>query len=215
MNSDQITNNNQPTNDEQIIKEYAGFWVRFVAMIIDFTLLSILYGILLSGILYFFPPFDFDQFFNQAGHNQISSQDDLDQFFNQNGHDQISSPDDFNQFFNQDGSFDSEYQLLYSLFGYLQIILPLILTVWFWRRYRATPGKMALKLEVVDADSGKTASFGQCIGRFIAYIISAIPFHLGFIWAAFDKRKQGWHDKLANTVVIKKRKVPVKFVADA
>jgi len=26
---------------------------------------------------------------------------------------------------------------------------------------------------------------------------------LGLVWVAFDRRKQGWHDKLAGTVVIR------------
>jgi uncharacterized RDD family membrane protein YckC len=42
------------------------------------------------------------------------------------------------------------------------------------------------------------------VGRYFAYFLSTIPLGLGLIWVAFDKRKQGWHDKLAGTVVIKK-----------
>ncbi|MGR3985112.1 MAG: RDD family protein, partial [Gammaproteobacteria bacterium] len=34
-------------------------------------------------------------------------------------------------------------------------------------------------------------------------------FGLGLLWVAFDKRKQGWHDKLAGTVVIKRPRTPV------
>ncbi|MBW2651381.1 MAG: RDD family protein [Deltaproteobacteria bacterium] len=39
----------------------------------------------------------------------------------------------------------------------------------------------------------------------VGYIISKLPFFLGFIWVAFDGRKQGWHDKIAGTYVIKTR----------
>jgi hypothetical protein len=38
------------------------------------------------------------------------------------------------------------------------------------------------------------------------YLGCLIPLGLGFIWVAFDRRKQGWHDKAANTVVIRARK---------
>jgi uncharacterized RDD family membrane protein YckC len=38
--------------------------------------------------------------------------------------------------------------------------------------------------------------------RLLCYFVSALPFYLGFLWAAFDRRKQGWHDKIAGTVVI-------------
>jgi uncharacterized RDD family membrane protein YckC len=41
------------------------------------------------------------------------------------------------------------------------------------------------------------------VGRYFAYFVSTIPFCLGFLWVAFDKRKQGWHDKLAHTVVVR------------
>ena len=63
-----------------------------------------------------------------------------------------------------------------------------------------TPGKMLLGLQVVSAD-GTPVTFGTAFLRAVGYFISFIYF-LGFIWAAFDKRKQGWHDKIAGTVVI-------------
>ena len=63
-----------------------------------------------------------------------------------------------------------------------------------------TPGKMFFGLQVVSAD-GTPISFGIAFLRAVGYLVSGI-FYLGFIWAAFDKRKQGWHDKIAGTVVI-------------
>lgn len=63
-----------------------------------------------------------------------------------------------------------------------------------------TPGKMLLGLQVLSVD-GTPISFGIAFLRSIGYFVSSI-FYLGFIWAAFDKRKQGWHDKIADTVVI-------------
>ena len=38
--------------------------------------------------------------------------------------------------------------------------------------------------------------------RWIGYMLSSLPLNLGFLWVAFDARKQGFHDKLAGTVVI-------------
>jgi len=66
-----------------------------------------------------------------------------------------------------------------------------------------TPGKMLLGLQVVSAD-GAPISFGTAFLRTVGYFISSLlfTFPFGFIWAAFDKRKQGWHDKIAGTVVI-------------
>ena len=85
----------------------------------------------------------------------------------------------------------------------LTYIAPFILTLWFWIRFLATPGKMATKLKVVDARTGGAMSLGQAIGRYFAYIIAALPLGLGVIWVGVDKKKQGWHDKLAGTVVVK------------
>lgn len=84
-------------------------------------------------------------------------------------------------------------------------VLPALATLVFWTFKRATPGKMALSAEIVDARSGEPASTRQLVGRYFAYYLSAIPLLLGFIWVAFDDRKQGWHDKLAGTVVIRPR----------
>ncbi|MFT5710168.1 MAG: putative RDD family membrane protein YckC [Halioglobus sp.] len=84
----------------------------------------------------------------------------------------------------------------------LQYVAPIVITVWFWVKYLGTPGKMLLKLQVVDADTGHALSTPQAIGRYLGYYISTIPLMLGFIWVAFDRRKQGFHDKLARTVVI-------------
>jgi uncharacterized RDD family membrane protein YckC len=72
----------------------------------------------------------------------------------------------------------------------------------FWRAFGATPGKIALGLKIVDARTGQAPGFGQFILRFLCYFVSAFPLYLGFVWAAFDRRKQGWHDKIARTIVI-------------
>jgi len=72
----------------------------------------------------------------------------------------------------------------------------------FWRYCGATPGKIALGLKVVDAASGAPPSLARLVLRFFAYFVSALPLYLGFLWAAFDRRKQGWHDKIARTIVI-------------
>ena len=88
-----------------------------------------------------------------------------------------------------------------ALFNY---ILPASGVIIFWLYKSATPGKMATKLIIVDAKTGGKPSTGQFIGRYLAYYVSVIPLFLGIIWVGIDKRKQGWHDKLAGTVVIKK-----------
>lgn len=85
----------------------------------------------------------------------------------------------------------------------LSYVFPAVAVVLFWVYKSATPGKMMLKLKVVKADTHENLSAPQALGRYLGYYLSMIPLFLGFIWVGFDARKQGWHDKLANTVVIK------------
>jgi predicted Zn finger-like uncharacterized protein len=94
----------------------------------------------------------------------------------------------------------------------LNYILPAIAVILFWSYKSATPGKMVTKLTIVDAKTGRKPSTGQFIGRYLGYFVSTIPLLIGFIWVGFDKRKQGWHDKLSGTVVIRnKTSEPIKF----
>ena len=84
-------------------------------------------------------------------------------------------------------------------------ILPGIAVVLFWHYKSATPGKMVISAVVVDATTFAKPSLAQLVGRYVGYYVSAISLMIGIIWVAFDGRKQGWHDKMANTVVIRKR----------
>ncbi|HET7204179.1 MAG TPA: RDD family protein [Steroidobacteraceae bacterium] len=82
-------------------------------------------------------------------------------------------------------------------------VLPAIAVVIFWLYRQATPGKIAIGARIVDAETGEKPSTAQFVGRYFGYYVSTIPLLLGFVWVAFDSRKQGWHDKLAGTVVVR------------
>lgn len=84
----------------------------------------------------------------------------------------------------------------------IQVVMPAVFAVLFWKFRGATPGKMLFGARIVDAQTLGAPSTGQLIGRYFAYILSILPLMLGFLWIAFDRRKQGFHDKLARTVVI-------------
>ena len=93
-------------------------------------------------------------------------------------------------------------------------VFPCIATVACWRTWQATPGKLAVSARVVDAATGRPASVGQLVMRYLAYFPSILAFGLGILWVAFDPRRQGWHDKLAGTVVIRpvrRGPEPVRF----
>jgi len=134
--------------------QYAGFWVRAGATLIDVIFWVILLGIPLT-LIYGEEYWVGEQFF---------------------------------------------YGFWDSIIGY---VFPLVATVWFWLRYSGTPGKMVLKLKIVDAKTGNKLSMTQAVGRYFAYIPAILFLFLGIFWVGIDKKKQGWHDKLAGTVVIK------------
>ncbi len=73
--------------------------------------------------------------------------------------------------------------------------------VYFLTRGGQTPGKQALGIKVVALD-GKEVDGLRGILRTAGYGLSSLFFGLGFLWAFFDRRRQGWHDKLAGTVVL-------------
>jgi len=91
----------------------------------------------------------------------------------------------------------------FSSSSWLSHAIGALVVIAFWLYKQATPGKMVIGAHVVDARTGGTLSKGQAIGRYLAYFVSAIPFCLGLVWVAFDSKKQGWHDKLAGTVVVR------------
>ena len=84
----------------------------------------------------------------------------------------------------------------------IQYVLPTIAVIVFWRYRGATPGKMAISAKIVDAKTGGPASTGRLVVRYFAYLVSMLPLFLGFVWIAIDKRKQGFHDKIAGTLVV-------------
>lgn len=149
--------------------EYAGFWVRCGASIIDLILI----GVLVSAVLtWLYGPYLLVW------------------------------------------TYERHYWMVYDVVGIgddlISWAVPAAVIILFWRFRQATPGKMIIGARIVDAETGKAPSTMQCIGRYLGYFVSAFICMLGFVWIAFDSRKQGWHDKLAGTVVIKKHIVPDK-----
>ena len=143
--------------------EYAGFWIRVWASVIDTVLVSVIIFPLLTAIY---------------------------------------------------GSayWDSEKVIQGPMDFLLSWVAPAIAVVLFWISRQATPGKLAVGARIVDAKTGGNPSTGQLLGRYAGYYLAAIPLLLGFIWVAFDPRKQGWHDKLAGTVVVRKKAGTTKAV---
>lgn len=137
--------------------EYAGFWIRFAASIVDTVLLLVV----MVALGYAF----FDT-------NPLDAMEP------------VTTPG----------------------YGLFSTVLPAIVVLVFWARLQATPGKLLFRTQIVDAGSGAEPGTGQWLVRYLGYYLSALGLCLGFVWVAFDARKQGWHDKLAGTVVVRERR---------
>jgi len=81
-------------------------------------------------------------------------------------------------------------------------IVPALYTLLFWKYTFSTPGKMLFHLKIVDAKTRTPPSMGKLVLRYLAYFISLIPLGLGYLWVAWDKKKQGFHDKIAGTLIV-------------
>jgi uncharacterized RDD family membrane protein YckC len=122
--------------------EYAGFWIRLAAGVIDLLILGAFVGVL----AYFFPA---PAIWLTAG-----------------------------------------------------IVVSIVYWLGFWVWRGQTPGKMAVGIKVIRTDSSPVK--WQCAARrCLGYVVSAMTLFIGFIWVAFDGRKQGVQDKIADTYVVK------------
>ncbi len=102
------------------------------------------------------------------------------------------------------------YSLLSSIVGYR--ISFLFSPFWFpayWLYYwlftglkGQTPGKMVVGIKVVNAQGDRVGLGVAALREFVRFI-SAYVLCLGFLWIIWDKQKQGWHDKIASTYVVK------------
>lgn len=86
--------------------------------------------------------------------------------------------------------------------GFISNILPIIVTILFWMRLKATPGKLLLNCAVVNLKTGKALGFWRSVLRYFAYLASVLTLGLGFLWILWDAKRQGFHDKIAGTVVV-------------
>jgi uncharacterized RDD family membrane protein YckC len=83
------------------------------------------------------------------------------------------------------------------------VVIPFIYFPYFWSRGGQTPGMKQMGIRVVrDADGGPVST-GQAILRLVGYWVSGFVFYLGYIWILIDKRRRGWFDLIAGTVVVK------------
>lgn len=85
----------------------------------------------------------------------------------------------------------------------VSLLFGLVYFIGFWGWRGQTPGMMPFNMRVVRADDGGKVDWVRALLRYVGLIISFVVLLIGVIWVAFDSRKQGWHDKIAGTVVVR------------
>jgi uncharacterized RDD family membrane protein YckC len=99
---------------------------------------------------------------------------------------------------------ETQFEPLYQV---LAAVLFLAYTAWFESsRMRATPGKLLLGLVVTDEFGGRL-SFGRALGRAVAKLLpSSALYGLGFYMILASERRQALHDRMAGTLVTRRRR---------
>ncbi len=91
-----------------------------------------------------------------------------------------------------------------ALAGLINFIIGIAYFGYFWSAsgHGQTLGMRVFKLRVIRTD-GSALTMTQAAIRYVGVIVSALAIFIGLIWVAFDPQKQGWHDKIADTYVIR------------
>jgi len=148
--------------------EFAGFWRRLAAALIDLFALAVISSV----IFLIFAPYQWFGFSGFWGTGDVFE--------------------------------EPVWRALPYLVGgnLLSLLVNIAYFVGFWLWRGQTPGKMLLNIKLVQMDASNL-TISVALLRYLGYIVSGAVFFIGFIWIAFDSRKQGFHDKMAETYVVK------------
>ena len=156
--------------------KYAGFWLRFVAYIIDYLILYVINLIILTPIL------------GMLGMSMASSSMDFAS---------MSEGDMINMI-------TTILMAVVAGSMVLMVVNILYYTVMESSKFQGTVGKMALGLKVTDSNGGKL-SFVSALIRNVGKIVSGIILMIGYIMAGFTEKKQALHDMFVGALVVKKK----------
>jgi uncharacterized RDD family membrane protein YckC len=159
---------------------YAGFLLRFVAHLIDRLIMGFVTFVVIVPVLAIFGI----SFFGMRSMNEWQNMDDLDP--------------------------GTEIAMVIAFIGaYASLFLISIALNWLYyslmesSQRQATVGKLALGIKVTDMN-GNRISFLNATGRYFGKIISGAIFMIGYIMIIFTEKKQGLHDIMAGTLVVRK-----------
>ncbi len=101
----------------------------------------------------------------------------------------------------QTASTEEMIDMINGLFFYVVLLKVIYQTFFVWM-YGATLGRIAMKIRVISTEDLEKPSLLLSLSRASFRIISESIFYLGFVWAALNPKRETWHDKVANTLVV-------------
>jgi uncharacterized RDD family membrane protein YckC len=91
----------------------------------------------------------------------------------------------------------------FSVIAIVCLVIGLLYFPFFWARGGQTPGMRPFSLRVVRDRDGGSIGWGTAFLRLIGLWVAGAVFYIGYIWIFIDKRRRGWQDLIAGTVVVK------------
>ena len=162
---------------------YAGFWMRVVAYFIDYIIIVVpswIFSIIYFAVL-----------FGMSGvHSSLATYDAYG--------DVVSG--------STTSSFDYPGIFLLGILVYIVLVVGAVIlynTLLESSKWQGTIGKKVLGIIVTD-EQGKRISFMRAFGRNLGKVLSGLIFYIGFIMVGFTEKKQGLHDIMAHTLVLRK-----------
>lgn len=154
--------------------KYAGFWLRFVAYLIDGIIIGIFQSLIVVPVLAMFGI----SFAAMQNTSNMSEEEAIGMAI----------------------GMASSIGALALVAGLIGIVYYTIMEA---SKYQGTLGKMALGLKVTDLE-GKPLDLGKAFLRNLGKIISQMILFIGYIMAGLTEKKQALHDMIAGALVVKK-----------
>ena len=165
-----------PPTTSVTLEDYAGFWKRVVAYIIDAIVLYVPNLLIMAAF--------------GGGAAETTLQQAL----------LTAGPDPQAVL----AAYSHYYEAMRAAIGLTSLLAWLYFAVCESSAWQATPGKLAMGIRVTDLQ-GRRISFPRALGRYAAKLVSTMLLLIGFLMVAWTRRKQGLHDMLANTLVLNGR----------
>jgi uncharacterized RDD family membrane protein YckC len=159
--------------------EYAGFWIRAFAYIIDGIILGIVTSILWFVVLAIFGAIGLGAVASSAGADGTLTEEQV-------------------------AGLAVGFAMAITVLAFMSILVTFFYFTLFWVKRGATFGQSALGIRIARASDGGPIGWGAAIVRYIMLLIGFAIFYLGVIWVAFEPRKRGWHDMAAGTLAVRR-----------